>query len=115
MRSVSIAVAIVLVSASFAAAQGRYGFRETCNDTKGWYQWDADRNPSPIQVKLRSENGKLIIPLRRTLLRFAWNRSWVAPGIKRSAIICKEYGEIDLDKYHYLLCRIVEKLSLIHI
>ena len=115
MRSVSIAVAIVLVSASFAAAQGRYGFRETCNDTKGWYQWDADRNPSPIQVKLRSENGKLIIPLRRTLLRFAWNRSWVAPGIKRSAIICKEYGEIDLDKYHYLLCRIVEKGSAVFV
>ena len=113
MRTALLAlVATILLSGTLSAQDAdRYGFRETCDDTAGWYQWDAERKPIPIELKIRSENGTLIVPLRRSLLRFAANRSWVAPGVSRSAIICKEFGEVDLDRYHYLLCRITEKGS----
>ena len=113
-RVMLVTLVLLLAAASVRAAepQGRYGFREYCNDTKGWYQWDENRNPMPIEIKdMRSEDGKLVIPLRRSLLRFAWNRSWVAPGVRRSAILCKEYGDVDLNRFHYLTCRIVEKGS----
>ncbi|HUU42236.1 MAG TPA: hypothetical protein VMX57_00565, partial [Planctomycetota bacterium] len=112
MRRIIMMLVLVTLSVPLAAEpQGRYGFREECSDTKGWYQWDENRKAMPVELKLRSEDGNLVVPLRRSLLAFAWNKPWVAPGVRRSAILCKEYGEVDLDKYHFLMVRIVEKGS----
>ena len=106
-----LVAAALLAVAPALGGEGTVGLGEECDDVKGWYDRVVPGRELP---PMRSENGRLVIETRRTQLRFAQGRSWVAPGIQKSAILCKDFGEIDLDKYHYFVVKIDRKGSSVY-
>jgi hypothetical protein len=92
-----------------APAQGRIGLVEDFSTAEGWWEWDADQNKIEPRVKLASKDGKLHVQLNRGLLGVKFK--WPEEGVRRGSILRKNYGEVDLDKYHYLVVTIESKGS----
>ncbi|MFB3891483.1 MAG: hypothetical protein ACE15C_05605 [Phycisphaerae bacterium] len=87
-----------LWSASSAwGAEDRVGLLEPCSQPVGWVEWDDAGKPIPPRVKLEAKDGTLSITTRLVALS------------EKGTILRKTYGEVDLDKYHFLVVNVVSK------
>ena len=111
MKYFSLAMILLLATAAQAADDPRVGLNEDCSSTDGWFEWDSNGKEVSPRVKLESKDGLLHVHLNRGLLAFARKHRWVPEGVYRSSILRKNYGEIDLDKYPYLVVKLREKGS----
>jgi len=112
MRKLALAVGLVaLISGAAVARDGRVGLMEDCSTTAGWFEWDRNQKEVAPRTKLESRNGLLLVHLNRGLLRAAKKHAWCPEGVDRGSILRKNYGEVDLDKYHYLVVKVKEKGS----
>ncbi|RPI62938.1 MAG: hypothetical protein EHM48_03280, partial [Planctomycetaceae bacterium] len=115
MTNRMIALIAMLLAGYFAApcrAEDRVGMIEDCSSADGWYEWgNGGKDKIPPRAKMESKDGLLSIQTNRGLL-FALNRyKWPIEGVVESSSINKDYPEVDLDKYHYLVLKIKAKGS----
>jgi len=94
-----------------AGISGRTGLLEDCSTSNGWYEQDRSGKRFAPRVKMESKGGLLHIRTNRARLRVARRYRWVAPGADWLTHLYKDFGEVDLDKYHYLVVSIREKGS----
>ena len=114
-----MSVVLCVFCASCPARAGRVktanraGLMEDCSTTEGWIEWDKDGNEIPPRVKMESKEGLLYIHTNRGLLskKLAEKYKWLPKGVFRGSILRKNYGKINLDKYHYFVVRVKGKGS----
>lgn len=88
------------------------GLLEDCSTAEGWYELDKAGQKIPPRVrKMESKDGLLYIHTNRARLRVARKYGWVAPGADWLTHLFKDFGEVDLDKYRYLVVNIKAKGS----
>ncbi|OGF50031.1 MAG: hypothetical protein A2231_07355 [Candidatus Firestonebacteria bacterium RIFOXYA2_FULL_40_8] len=87
----------------------RIGAIETCASAAEWYELDDAGKKVPPRVKMETKEGLLYVHLNRGLL--GTKQSWIPEGVIKGSILRKSYGEVDLDKFHYLVVNIKEKGS----
>lgn len=88
----------------------RVGLLEDCSTTEGWYEWDKERNKVAPRVKMESKDGMLYVHTNRGLLSGNF-RKWEIEGVNPGSILRKDFGEVDLDKYHYFVVKVHSKGS----
>jgi len=98
---------------SVIVPEERVGLLEACSTVDGWYEQDEDGNRIAPRVKMSSANGLLHVQTNRARLRYAMRHPWVAPGADWLTVLWKDYGVVDLDKYHFLVVKIKSKGSAI--
>lgn len=86
------------------------GLLEDCTTTDGWYEIDEGRKIAP-RIKLETKDGLLHFHTNRGRLEVAYRYEWVAPGADYLTRIYKDYGVVDMDKYHYMVVNIKAKGS----
>jgi len=94
-----------------AGPTGRIGLLEDCSTAEGWYELDRDGNRIAPRVKMEATDGLLYVHTNRARLRVARRHNWVAPGADWLTVLHKDYGQVDLDRYHYLVVTIKAKGS----
>lgn len=97
-------------AASGKIAPSVVGLDEDCSTTDGWYEIDNGKKIPP-RVKMQSKDGLLRIRTNRGRLEMAYKHKWIAPGADWLTRLHKDYGLIDLDKYHYMVVTIKSKGS----
>jgi hypothetical protein len=115
MLGVSLGVVLVLYVTAACGAQGvadagRVGLVEDCSTTDGWYEIDDDQKIPP-RVKMSAGDGLLRVVTNRGRLEVAHRYPWVAPGADYLTRLHKDYGPVDMDKYHYVVVNIKAKGS----
>jgi len=106
---------LAVCSAGCGAAESldspRVGLIEDCSTSSGWYELGRDGARLAPRVKMTSKDGLLHIKTNRARLRVARRYKWVAPGADWLTRLYKDYGQVDLDRYRYLVVKIKAKGS----
>ncbi len=86
------------------------GLHDDFSHTQGWYEINSSGDSVPPVVKMEVKDGALIIPHKFRTLEFAAEKfPWITSTIDTATNLRKNYGVIDLDKYHYVVLNVKEK------
>ncbi len=103
---------LVFIVMSCNTTNNNTGMQDDCSDSQGWKEVSPDGDTIPATLKLESKNGYLTIFHKHRSLEQAYKRhSWIKTNIDYSTNLRKDYGLVDLDKYHFMVLNIIEKGS----
>lgn len=109
VRRILIALVAIALSDGASAAD-RIGIRDTCDSVEGWVVGMSPSNPGgQAPKKMVSEGGMLVVDTVRGALSGEFTRVYRKFGMetgRSSTHLSKSYGDVDLDRYHYLVVRL---------
>ncbi|NOY37284.1 MAG: hypothetical protein GXO83_06880 [Chlorobi bacterium] len=103
---------LIIISCTCCSRNNLIGIQDDFSGTDGWYEVLPEHDTVPPQLKLESKEGALVIHHKfRTLERAGKKWSWIESDIDYSTNLRKNYGKLDLDKYHYVVLNVKAKGS----
>ncbi|MBK6281529.1 MAG: hypothetical protein IPF54_01615 [Draconibacterium sp.] len=88
------------------------GLHDDFSITDGWMEVNPRGDTILPALKLESKDGALIIHHKfRTLEEASENFAWIESTIDTSTNLRKNYGLVDLDRYHFVVLNVKEKGS----
>lgn len=103
---------LIIISFACSTKNDHIGIQDDCSNTKGWYEVSPDGDTIPPTLRLESKDGFLIINHKHRSLERVYKRyDWIETNIDYSTNLRKDYGLVDLDKYHFMVLKIKEKGS----
>ncbi len=86
------------------------GLFDDFSSAEGWWEIDSKRDSVAPVVKMEVIDGALRIHHKYRTLEFAAEKwPWIESTIDTSTNLRKNYGLVDLDKYHYVVLNVREK------
>jgi hypothetical protein len=86
------------------------GLHDDFTSAGGWWEINSSGDSVPPVVKMETEDGALKIHHKFRTLEFAAEKhSWIESTVDTSTNMYKNYGVIDLDKYHFVVLNVKEK------
>ncbi len=114
MRLNNLIIAGLILAATFSCGRSgnRIGVSDDFSDTLGWKEVNSAGDTVPPVVKLEISDGAMIIHHKfRTLESAAEKWDWITSTIDTCTNLRKNYGVVDLDKYHYVVLNVRAKGS----
>jgi hypothetical protein len=109
--SVLIIFSILLLS-SCQLGKGRIGLIDDFNNASGWYEVVPPGVSTPPSKKMDSKSGTMIIHHHHRSLEQAYKWCpWIKWKRDFSTILRKDYGMVDMDKFHYVVLTLQQKGS----
>lgn len=107
-----ILISIFVLNISCGTGGNTTGFIDDFTGVEGWYEVTPDRDTISPTLKMESVDDLLIIHHKFRTLEEAYKKwDWIKNKIDYSTNLRKNLGEIDLDKYHYVVLNVKEKGS----
>lgn len=101
-------ISIFIVSCNFQP--NKIGLHDDFSTADGWWEINSGGDSVPPVVKMESVDGALVIPHKFRTLEFAAEKwPWIESTVDTSTNLNKNYGIVDLDKYHYVVLDVKEK------
>ena len=111
-NAVHIIFFALLINYSCGQKTQTIGLHDDFTSTEGWQEVDPNGDTIPPVVEMVTGHGTLTISHKfRTLEEAAEKWPWIESKEDTSTNLRKNYGEIDLDKYHYVVLNVKEKGS----
>jgi len=103
---------MALVNFSCESGKNSTGLEDQFFNSDGWVEVSPDNDTIAPSLNMESKEGFLTIHHKyRTLERASKKWNWIESDIDYSTNLRKNYGELDLDKYHYVVLNVKEKGS----
>lgn len=108
----TLALTGLFLSCIFLKKKEVSGIYDDFSSSKGWLEVEPGGNTILPVIKMEVKNRALVIQHKfRTLEEAAEKWDWIESTIDTSTYLCKNYGVIDLDRYHFVVLNIKEKGS----
>lgn len=105
-------VGLALMNHACQAGKDGTGLADGFNHSDGWAEVNPEGDTILPALKMESKDGALVIHHKfRTLEQAHKRHAWVESEIDYSTNLRKNYGLLDLDKYHYVVLNVKEKGS----
>ena len=103
---------MALLNFSCESEKNSTGLEDDFLNSEGWYEVSPDQDTIAPSLKMESKEGFLTIHHKfRTLEEACKKWDWIESDIDYSTNLRKNYGELDMDKYHYVVLNVKEKGS----
>ena len=103
---------LAMFNFSCETGKNRTGLEDDFSNTDGWYEVRPGKDTISPSLKMESKDGSLTIHHKFRTLEEAYKKwDWIENDIDYSTNLRKNYSELDLDKYHYVVLNVKEKGS----
>ncbi len=103
-----VIISVLVASCNFQP--NKTGLHDDFSGVEGWWEINSGGDSVPPVVKMESVDGALVIPHKYRTLEFAAEKwPWIESTVDTSMNLNKNYGVVDLDKYHYVVLNVKEK------
>ncbi len=103
---------VLFLAASCSNSDDRIGLSDDFSGISGWMEVNPVGDTVPPELKLEIKDGSMIIHHKFRTLEFADEKwPWINNPEDTSTNLRRNYGTVDLDKYHYVVLNVKEKGS----
>ncbi len=102
----------LLIAFSCNRTNSRTGISDHFNEISGWREVNPAGDTVPPEIKLEIKDSAMFIPHKFRTLEFAAEKwDWIKSTIDTCTNLRKNYGTVDLGRYHYVVLNVKAKGS----